>query len=208
MPGKVLVSHTACRRGGAVVQGTQSQPGRTAWPCQQRWQGLEKMPPLSLLLLPPPTLGKESEHCMSPDQSSFPKHCVAVFPLGELSFSVWLSHNLSFVHAFTVDSLCFRVVFLIAGGVKESPKQGDALRNGNSPNPLTWEFIQGWSTPRNGQNLNNEWHDCPSQQGIPPLCFLSLHSDVLMLDSVMERHSHSESPSLWGRALLQQMKWI
>lgn len=110
--GRSLWATLLSRRGGAVVQGMQSQPSRTAWPCQQRWQGLETTPPLSLLLLPPPTLGKESEHCMSPDQSSFPKHYVTVFPLGELSFSVWLSHNLSFVHTFTVESLCFRVVWL------------------------------------------------------------------------------------------------
>ena len=80
MPGKVLVSHTggeeeqlykACSHSPAEQRDLVSSAGRVWRQC-----------------LPSPTLGKESEHCMSPDQSSFPKHYVTVFPLGELSFSV------------------------------------------------------------------------------------------------------------------------
>lgn len=123
--------------------------------------------------------------------------------------SVRIKHNLSSFHISTVDSLS---VFqsrdlLIAGEVKESLKQGGALRTGNSCMSSHWDGPpQRWLKPQQWKLLSPV-----SARPVYRSAHWSLRSEVLELYPMKERHRHSEPPGLslekcslikWNRSIV------
>lgn len=79
-PGQSLWATLLSRRGGAIVQGMQSQPSRTAWPCQQRWQGLETTPPPPSSSYPLPRL-ERNRNAVCPQNSLASWNTMSLFSL-------------------------------------------------------------------------------------------------------------------------------